>query len=74
MKLRGDYLCPNLHYIEISGFLLKDIDPESTVYKGTVAPAYGQPGGAEEILLKIPIPVVSVFDMQSKKTLYSYLK
>lgn len=58
----------------IGGFLLRDIDPRDIVYRGTVAPAYGQPGGAEEILLKIPIPIVSVFDMQSKKTLYSYLK
>jgi len=44
------------------------------VYKGTVAPAYGKPGGAEEILLKIPIPIVPVFDMQNKKTLYRYLR
>jgi len=58
----------------VGGLLLKDIDPGSIVYKGIAAPANGQPGGAEEILLKIPIPIVSIFDMQNKKTLYSYLK
>jgi len=58
----------------VGGFLLRDIDPRDIVYKGIVAPANGQPGGAEEILLNIPIPIISVFDMQGRSTLYSYLK
>jgi len=58
----------------VGGILLRDVDPNYIIYKGTVAPAYGNPGGAEEILIAIPIPIISIFDMDSKITKYSYLK
>jgi len=58
----------------IGGFMLKDIDPSYIKYKGTVAPAYGQIGGAEEIVITTPIQIVSIFDMQNKNLVYSFLK
>jgi len=58
----------------IGGFMLKDIDPSYIKCKGTVAPAYGQIGGAEEIVITTPIQIVSIFDMQNKNLVYSFLK
>jgi len=58
----------------VGGILLRDVDPNYIIYKGIVAPAHGNPGGAEEILIATPIPIISIFDMNNKITLYSYLK
>jgi len=54
--------------------MLKDVDPSYIKYKGTVAPAYGQIGGAEEIVITVPIPILSIFDMRGKRLVYSLLK
>jgi len=54
--------------------MLKDIDPDYIEYRGTVAPAYGQTGGAEEIVITVPIPILSIFDMRGKKVVFSLIK
>ena len=58
----------------IGGFMLKDIDPNYIKYKGTVAPAYGQIGGTEEVVLAVPIPILSIFDMKNKNLVSCILK
>jgi len=51
-----------------------EVDPSYIKYRGIVAPAYGQIGGAEEIIITVPIPILSIFDMRSKRLVYSLLK
>ncbi|MEM4312183.1 MAG: hypothetical protein QXX95_07330 [Nitrososphaerales archaeon] len=53
---------PNPPLYRIGGIALKDIDPNLIKRRGIVAPAYGQPGGADEILLNGPVPIFSIFD------------
>ena len=54
--------------------MLKDVDSSYIKYKGIVAPAYGQIGGAEEIVITVPIPILSIFDMKNKKLVSCILK
>jgi len=52
--------------------MLKDIDSSYIKYKGTVAPAYGQISGAEEIA--IIVSILSISDLRSNNFVSSILK
>ncbi|MEN2975305.1 MAG: hypothetical protein ABDH32_07005 [Candidatus Caldarchaeales archaeon] len=64
---------PSPPVYRVGGFQLKDLDVSLIKWRGIVAPAYGQKGGAEEILITGPIPVLSIFDMSGKRTLCSVM-
>ncbi|MEM2485268.1 MAG: hypothetical protein QXT82_10605 [Candidatus Caldarchaeum sp.] len=65
---------PNPPIYRIGGIPFKDLEPTIIKKRGIVAPAYGQPGGAEEILLDGPIPIFSIFGFDKGQTVYSFLK
>ncbi len=53
----------------VGGIPLNSIDLQKVRKKGVVAPAYGQPGGADEIILNEPILlfITSIYDLQNHK-------
>ncbi len=65
---------PNPPIYRVGGIPFKDLDPTIIKKRDIVAPAYGQPGRAEEILLDGPIPIFSIFDFNKGCTVYSFLK
>ena len=57
----------------IGGFRLADVDPRHIKYSGIVKPSRGFSGGAAEILIDIPIPIITVYDMVQKRVVASDL-
>ena len=57
----------------IGGFRLAEVDPKHIKYSSVVKPSKGFKGGAIEILIDIPIPTISIYDMASKQLVGSYM-
>ncbi|AKA74681.1 hypothetical protein SULI_13015 [Saccharolobus solfataricus] len=57
----------------IGGFRLADVDPRHIKYSGIVKPAKGFSGGAIEILIDIPIPIITIYDIIGKRLIGSYM-
>ena len=57
----------------IGGFKLSDIDPRHIKYQGRVKPWKNYRGGAVEILIDIPIPIISIYDLNRKNMVASDL-
>mgnify|MGYP001770660958 CR=1 FL=1 len=57
----------------VGGFKLSDIDPKHIKYQGRVKPWKNYRGGAVEILIDIPIPIVSIYDLNRKNIMASDL-
>ena len=57
----------------IGGFRLADIDPRHIKYTGFVKPSLNFSGGAIEILIDIPLPILTIYDLINKQLISSAL-
>ena len=57
----------------VGGFKLSDIDPKHIKYIGRVKPWKNYRGGAIEILIDIPIPIISIYDLNTQSVVASDL-
>jgi hypothetical protein len=55
----------------IGGFRLADVDPRHIKYTGIVKPSLDFPGGAIEILMDIPLPILTIYDLINKQPISS---
>ncbi|BAB67030.1 hypothetical protein [Sulfurisphaera tokodaii] len=60
-------------FFRIGGFRLADVDPRHIKYSGIVKPSGNFKGGAIEILIDIPIPIISIYDMMRGRQIGSYM-
>jgi hypothetical protein len=65
---------PRAPRYRIGGLSIDEIDPRMIRRFDRAAPAYHQPGGAEEILIEGAIPIMSIFDLTNGRTIHSILK